>query len=334
MNRNANALCYAMMVLLFASCHNSLKIGFSLGDSASESMSQVSAYFEREVAALGAKAITEYSNGDPVQQLEQARKLIASGIDVLLVFPADGDNWTELVKKAHESGIKVIAYERMLTNADVDYFITFYDEEIGYQQADYAVTHRPAGNYILLGGPVSDKNALTCMKEQKEILKPYIEEGHINILLEKHLNTLTSIDAYKEMKSFLQENDEVRIDAILAANDEFADGCIEALDMMLGEWDILITGQDASFVGLQNILNGKQTMTVYKSIQDLTAIAAETAVKLAQGKTVPLVGDLVNNGLKDVPSVLLVPLVVDETNIRETVLADGFVSEDQLVFHD
>ncbi|MBN2480297.1 MAG: substrate-binding domain-containing protein [Bacteroidales bacterium] len=332
MNRNAVTLLFAMIVLAFTSCQDSLKIGFSVGDFSSDRMSQEPAFFEEEIVSLGATALFEYGYGDPVQQLEQARSLIASGIEVLLVFPADGDNWAEVVEEAHEAGVKVIAYERMLTNADIDYYFSFYNEDVGRQQAQYTVARRPQGNYILLGGPVSDNNSLLFMKGQKEILQPYIENGDINILLEKHLDTWNSIDAYNEMQSFLEENEGITIDAILAANDELAGGCIMALDMLLGEWDIIITGQDASLGGLQNILDGKQSMTVYKPIANLATTAAQSAVKLARGGEITIIGGSVNNGFKDVPSVLLETVVVDETNIRETVIADGFISEDQLTF--
>ena len=95
---------------------------------------------------------------------------------------------------------------------------------------------------------------------------------------------------------------------------------------------ILITGQDASVGGLQNILDGKQSMTVYKPVQDLARITAQGAVKLAREEELDNITGTIDNGLKEVPSVLLETIVVDENNIRETVIADGFVSEDQLTF--
>ena len=114
MNRNAVTLLFVIIIVAFTSCQDTLKIGFSVGDFSSDRMSQEPAFFEEEVASLGATAMFEYGYGDPVQQLEQARNLINSGIKVLLVFPTDGDNWAEVVEEAHEAGVIVIAYERML----------------------------------------------------------------------------------------------------------------------------------------------------------------------------------------------------------------------------
>lgn len=332
MNRNAVILLCTMVIVALTSCQESPKIGFSLGDFSSDRLSQEPELFEEEVTSLGGTASFEYGYGDPVQQLEQARNLISSGMKVLLVFPTDGDQWSEVVDEAHEAGVIVVAYERMLTNSDVDYYFSFFNENVGRQQAQYAVDQCPTGNYILLGGPVSDNNSLLFMKGQKEILQPYIESGDINILLEKHLDTWNSIDAYNELQAFMEANSDVKIDAILAANDELAGGCIMALDMMLGEWDILITGQDASVGGCQNILDGKQGMTVYKPIKNLASTAAQAAVKLAKGEELDNINNTLNNGLKDVPSILLETIVVDKDNIQETVIADGFISEDQLTF--
>lgn len=331
MSRNAIILLFCLVVVALTSCQDSIKVGFSVGDFSSDRLSQEPTYFEEEVTAQGATVSIEYGYGDAEQQLEQARNLIASGVKVLVVFPTDGNNWVEVVEEAHEIGVTVIAYERMLNNADVDYYFSFFSEDVGRQQAQYAVDNCPTGNYILLGGPVSDNNSLLFMKGQKEVLQPYVDQGDINILLEKHLDTWNSIDAYNEMLAFLEAND-TKVDAILAANDELAGGCIMALDMVLGEWDILITGQDASVGGCQNILDGKQSMTVYKSISNLATSAAQAAVMLAKGEEITNINASINNGLKDVPAALLETTVVDASNIRETVIADGFISEDQLTF--
>jgi D-xylose transport system substrate-binding protein len=219
----------------------------------------------------------------------------------------------------------------MLLNADVDYYFTFFSEDVGKQQAEYAVKLRPKGNYILLGGPTTDNNSLLFMQGQKAVLQSFIDKGDIKVLLEKHLATWNSIDAYNELQSFLEGND-VKIDAILAANDELAGGSIMALDMSRGKWDVVITGQDASTGGCQNIIDGKQSMTVYKSIRNLAKEAAQTAVKLAKGEKISNVNAKMNDGTKDVPAVMLPTVVVDKSNLEETVIADGFIKKELLQF--
>jgi D-xylose transport system substrate-binding protein len=317
------------LTALFA--QDSLKIGFSLGDFSADRWSQEPQYFNAAAKGLGAKVLFEYAYGDAVKQLDQAAKLINSGIKVLVIFPTNSDGWESVVETAHKAGVKVVAYDRILKNADVDYYVSFFNDEIGRQQAKYAVERRPKGNYILLEGPTSDINSIFVLKGQKEVLKPYTDRGDIKILLEKHLDTWNSIDAYNEIQSFLDKN-KVSVDAILAANDDLAGGSIMALDMNKGTYDILITGQDASLGGCQNILDGKQSMTTYGSIRNLAAEAAAVCVKLARGEKITSVNSSISNGNKEIPAILLNTVAVDKNNMKQTVIKDGYLKADQLHF--
>lgn len=331
MKKNSLTLSLLLTIMLAACAQEPIKIGFSVGDFSSDRWSQEPQLFQEEASALGAEVLFEYAYGDADKQLGQAQKLISSGIKVLLVFPANAGNWSQLVEAAHKAGVKVIAYDRMLQNADVDYYFSFDNDDVGRQQAQYAVNLRPKGNYILLGGPTSDINSLHFMQGQKEILKPFVDRGDINIVLEKHLDTWNSIDAFNEIQHFLDKS-KIKLDAILAANDELASGSIMALEMSQGSFDIVITGQDASLGGCQNILDGKQSMTVYKSIRSLAQEAAKASVLLANGEKISNATAASDNGTKIIPSVLLKVVAVDKNNLRETVIADGFLKAGQLNF--
>jgi D-xylose transport system substrate-binding protein len=331
--KNRTVMLALLVVLAITACSKDpVKIGFSVGDFSSDRWSQEPQIFQDAATALGAEVLFEYAYGDTAQQVQQVRKLIASGIQVLIIFPASTENWAPLVEEAHQAGIMVIAYDRMLKNANVDYYFSFFNEDVGRQQAQYAVNLRPKGNYLLLGGPTSDFNSILFMQGQQEVLKPYVEKGDIKIVLEKHLSTWNAIDAYNEMQAFLEGN-KVRIDAVLAANDELAGGSIMALEMVQDTLDMVITGQDASAGGCQNIINGTQSMTIYKSIRNLAKEAAQTAVRLAKGEKITNAVNMVSNGTKDIPAVLLKTVVVDRSNLKETVIADGFIKEDQLNFN-
>lgn len=329
---NKKLLIASLCMLFIAACTKEpLKIGFSVGDFSSDRWSQEPQIFQDEATALGAQVLFEYAYGDANQQIEQVRKLIASDIQVLIIFPTSADNWAPIVQEAHKAGITVIAYDRMLKNAGVDYYFSFFNEDVGRQQAQYAVDNRPKGNYILLGGPTSDNNSLLLMQGQKNVLQPFVDRGDITILLEKHLETWNSIDAYNEMQTFL-DNSKAKIDAILAANDELAGGSIMALEMVEDSMDMIITGQDASVGGCQNILNGKQSMTVYKSIRNLAKEAAQASVKMAKGEKITNATNQVSDGTNEIPALLLKTVVVNKDNMKETVIADGFIKEDQLSF--
>jgi D-xylose transport system substrate-binding protein len=331
MIRETALFIFSILISFGTYCQDSLKIGFSVGDFSSDRWSQEPQYFKDAANVLGAKVLFEFAYGNAGQQLKQAKKLIASGVKVLVVFPTGADNWAEVIDLAHKNNVIVIAYDRLLKNVALDYYVSFDNEDVGRQQAKYAIEKHPKGNYILLEGPTSDYNAILYLKAQKEILQPNIGNGDITIVLEKHMATWNSIDAYMELQTFLETNTG-EISAIVAANDELAGGSIMALDMVKETYDITITGQDASPGGCQNIIDGKQSMTLYKSIRNLAKEAAAMSVKLSKGEKINNLNAAMNNGLKDVPALLLKTVVVDINNLKETVIADGFVKAEQLNF--
>jgi D-xylose transport system substrate-binding protein len=322
-------LCLTLITGAFS--QDSLKIGFSVGDFSSDRWSQEPQIFNEAAKSQGAKVLFEYAYGDAAKQLSQAALLIAAGVKVLVVFPTSAENWEGIIALAHQAGVKVIAYERMMKNADVDYYFSFYNEDVGRQQAKYALDHHPKGNFLLLEGPTNDINSLLFLKGQKEVLKPYIDRGDIKIVLEKHLDTWNSIDAYNMVQSFLEKN-KIPIDAIIAANDELAGGSIMALEMAQSGDTPVITGQDASVGGCQNIIDGKQNMTVYKSIRNLATQSAQNCVRLARGESALGINSVMSNGTKDIPAMLLKTVVVDKNNMKQTVIADGYLKAEQLHF--
>ena len=151
MNKKLIASLFILSVALFMGCKDSTKIGYSIGEISSERMSQESFILENEIDSLGATPLMEYAYRGTNEQLQQANNLIDDGVSVLVVFPTDSNDWNSLVSKAHDKNVKVIAYENLLQYADVDYFFSFDNQEVGRQQAEYAVAHRPKGNYILMG---------------------------------------------------------------------------------------------------------------------------------------------------------------------------------------
>ena len=312
------------------SAQDSVKIGFSVGDFSSDRWSIEAEIFTKKVNSYGAKVLTNYAYGDPEQQIKQSQQMIESGVEVLVIAPNDAEKCAKIVDMAHKSGVKVISYDRMIKNADVDYYLSFDNIKVGEQQAQYAVDHHPEGNYVILGGPTSDNNSILFMKGQLNVLKPYVDKGAIKIILQKHLDDWNSIDAFNEIQSLLDSGVK-NISAIIASNDELASGAITALDM--NDDSIIITGQDASIVGCQNIIDGKQSMTVYKPFPNLANTAADLAIKLVKGEKPENITTTVNNGFKDVPSIILSSLVVDKNNLKKVVEESGFIKSDELDFH-
>jgi D-xylose transport system substrate-binding protein len=156
-----------------------------------------------------------------------------------------------------------------------------------------------------------------------------VKRGDIHIVYEKNMAEWSSINAFNEMQSFFASQTQLP-NVILAANDDFAGGSILALEMLSDKRDFVITGQDASLEACKNILAGKLSMTVYKPLKKLAHETAQLAVKLSRGIEITNITKSINNIMKEVPAILLEPVSVDKTNLKETVVADGFIKEDKL----
>ncbi|MDR6549592.1 D-xylose ABC transporter substrate-binding protein [Paenibacillus qinlingensis] len=283
--------------------------------------------FKAAVERLGAHIEVQAANGDDALQLAQAENLISRGVDVLVVVPHNAEVSAAIVEKAHKSGIKVISYDRLIVNSDVDLYISFDNEKAGELQAKAIVKKAPKGNYVLIEGADTDNNAHMFKKGQMNILKPLVEKGDINIVFDQATKEWKPANAKANMERALLANQN-KVDAVVAANDATAGGVIQALAAQNMAGHIPVSGQDAELAAAQRIVEGTQTMTVYKPIKKLAETAAELAVKMAKGENVHA-DKKVNNKKMDVPSILLEPIAVDQSNMDATIIADGFhVRED------
>jgi D-xylose transport system substrate-binding protein len=280
------------------------------------------------VGALGAEYLAMTADSDDAKQLEQAETLIAMGVDVLVIVPHDAEAMATVVNKAHAAGIKVLSYDRLVRNADVDLYVSFDSERVGELMAESITKRVPAGKYVYIGGPETDYNAHLVKKGVYNVLQPYIDRGEITVVFDQWTPDWMPAIARDNMRIALEKNDG-RIDAVIAGNDGTAGGAIEAL----ADWGLAgtvpVAGQDAELAAAQRIVQGTQTMTVYKPIRQLAEVAAELAVMMAKGET-PRADRFVNNGKIDVPSVLLTPISVDASNIDDTIIADGFHSREDV----
>jgi D-xylose transport system substrate-binding protein len=260
--------------------------------------------------------------------MSQIENMINRGVDVLVIIPYNGQVLSNVIAEAKREGIKVLAYDRMINNADIDYYISFDNEKVGELQAQSIVNKVPSGNYFLMGGSPVDNNAKLFRQGQMKVLKPYIDSGKIKVVGDQWADGWLPENALKIMENALTANNN-KIDAVVASNDATAGGAIQALSAQGLAGKVAISGQDADLAGVKRIIAGTQTMTVYKPITKLANTAAEIAVELGEGKK-PASDAVLNNGMKDVPSRLLTPIEVDKANIDSTVVADGFHKKSEL----
>jgi D-xylose transport system substrate-binding protein len=237
--------------------------------------------------------------------------------------PADSEKIAPVIAEAHAAGAKVIAYDRLIKNSDLDTYISFDNVKVGQLEAQSVVDKVSKGNFAYIGGSPTDNNAFLVKQGSMVILDPLVKSGAIKLVINQFMDNWDPTQAYKTIKDYLATGK--TIDAIVAANDGTAFGSIQALQEKGLAGKIPVSGQDADLAACQRIVAGTQTATVYKPIKSLADKAAEMAVDLAKGKT-PETNNKVNNGKIDVPSFLLDPVIVNKENMMDTVIKDGFHS--------
>ncbi|RAK07189.1 xylose-binding protein [Halanaerobium saccharolyticum] len=299
-----------------------ITIGLSMDNLRLERWQHDRDIFVERAEELGAEVLVQSANGDDMVQLSQAENLITQGIDVLVVVPHNGQVMGSIVREAHANDVPVLAYDRMLMDSEVDYYLSFDNVRVGELQAEFLVERQPEGKYFLLGGSPTDNNAKLFREGQMNVLQPYIDEGKIEVVGDQWAKDWLPQEALSIIENALTANNN-DIDVIVASNDSTAGGAIEALAEQGLAGEVLVSGQDADLAAVQRVVEGTQTMTIYKPIQNLATSGAEIAVKMARGEEVETNG-AINNGEYDVPSILLTPVQVHKGNMVDTVIEDGF----------
>ncbi len=323
-------LCASSLLLAsMAGMAKEVKIGMAIDDLRLERWQKDRDIFVNKAESLGAKVFVQSANGNEETQMSQIENMINRGVDVLVIIPYNGQVLSNVIKEAKQEGIKVLAYDRMINNADIDFYISFDNEKVGEMQAQSLVDKVPQGNYFLMGGSPVDNNAKLFRAGQMKVLKPYVDDGKIKIVGDQWVDGWLPENALKIMENALTANNN-KIDAVVASNDAtMRHGAIQALTAQGLVSKVAISGQDADLAGVKRIISGTQTMTVYKPITTLATNAAEIAVELGNDKQ-PKADTTLNNGLKDVPSRLLTPIEVNKENIDATVIKDGFHKKSEL----
>jgi D-xylose transport system substrate-binding protein len=280
--------------------------------------------FVKRVKELGGEVIDLSANSDDTVQISDVEKLITNKVNALVIVPHDGKAMAKAVTMAHEANIPVIAYDRMITDSDLDLYVSFDNVRVGELQAKFVVDHLPTpgkGKIVRIFGSKTDNNAFLFKKGQDNVLQPYIDRGDIQVVHEDWADDWKPENAKRIMNAAITAKGK-DFDAVLASNDGTAGGAIQALteEGLTGK---IVTGQDAELVAAQRIVNGTQSMSIYKPLKLLAASAAELAVKLAKREIV-IAKQTVNNGKIDVPAVLNEVVTVTKENMMDTVIKDQF----------
>jgi D-xylose transport system substrate-binding protein len=277
--------------------------------------------------------IISNAQGDPATQRSQAEQAVTEGAKVILLTNLDSGSGAAIIGASKSQGVTMIDYDRLTLNGDADYYVSGDATEAGRLQGqglvdalDKAGTKSPA--IAMLHGAPTDSFATDLTKGYKEVLKPKLDSGEYGLVAEQAVPNWDGQQALTIFEQMLQKSGN-KIDGVVAANDTLANAVISALQAR--NLDLVpVTGLDATAGAVQHILAGEQAMTVYFSIKDQATKAANLAVQIARGEKPTGLDTSVDNGTKEVPTIFLKPVTIHKDNIADTVIADEFVSWDDV----
>lgn len=297
-----------------------IQIGMSFDSFVIERWQRDRDVFVSVAKELGAEVNVQNANGDVEEQKKQIDYFIKKGMDVIVIICIDSASLQDSVKKAQDAGIKIVAYDRLIVNADVDLYISFDNAMVGTMMAEALLDAGIAGgNVVMLGGSPTDNNVPMV----EGAFRKAMEENQVTILDAVHAEGWKA----EEASNYIYEHPSViaKTDAIMCGNDDLATQAVRALSEKRKAGDILVVGQDADLAACQRIVEGTQVMTVYKPVERLAARAAQAAVALAGGEDIS--GDdvtIMENGAYQVPYIGLEPVSVNKDNIDEIIIGSGF----------
>jgi D-xylose transport system substrate-binding protein len=290
--------------------------------------------FEAKVKALCSDCQIIYSNADqdPSKQQSQAEAALTNGAKVMVLDPVDSASAGAMVSKAKAKGVPVISYDRLILNTDLDYYISFDNEQVGRLQGQNLVDKLKkdgkSGSIVMINGAPTDNNAKLFKKGAHSV----IDSSGLKVAKEYDTPDWSPDKAQTEMEQAITAVGKNGFVGVYAANDGTAGGAIAAMKGQgIKPSTRPTTGQDAELAAVQRILTGEQYMTVYKAIKPEAEGAAQLAVNLVNGDQSAAAGlakKTTPNGNKDVPSIILTPVAVTKANAKQTIgqmISDGFL---------
>ena len=277
---------------------------------------------------LGADVNVQDAGADAEEQISQIEYFISKQVDVIVVIARDCGVLSDVIQEAHNAGIPVISYDRMINNADTDLYISFDNRKVGEIMAQALVEALPQGGDIfMVQGPLSDNNVYML----KDGFDDTIKDTNLNVVYEANCDGWTAELAVGYVEEALEKYPHVK--GIMCGNDDIASQVVQVLAENQLAGDVVVVGQDGDLAACQRIVEGTQYMTAFKSIEDLAREAAKYAVEIGGGKEVSElegVTEEVNDGTYDIPARVLDPTAVTRENIDEVIIDGGFHRRDEV----
>ena len=280
---------------------------------------------------MGATVDVQTANGDVEKQKEQVRKFTEENMDAIVIVATDCYSLKEEVEDARNKGIQVISYDRLIQGEQTDLYITVDNEKVGTLMAQSIKEKLPeGGNVVMICGPEADSNSMDVANG----FETELGDGPWKIVYKSHVKSWTPENGTQAVADAFAGTEE-EIDAVMCGNDGLAGYVIRSLSERQLAGDVVVVGQDADLEACQRIVEGTQTMTVNKPINDLAKEAAECTVKLARGEQI--VGNVLdvsdvkeNEDGQEVPYYGLEPVAVTAENMDSVIIGSGFHSREEV----
>jgi len=343
-----------------AAAKTNFKIGIAMPTKSLERWNHDGSYLQQQFEAKGYTVDLKYSDNDVKQQVNDIENLIADKVNLLVIAAIDGESLTEVLKEASTAKIPVISYDRLIMKTDaVSYYVSFDNYTVGKLQGQYVIDKlglkltdkSKTYNIEFTAGDPADNNAPFFFNGAMDTLKPYIDAGILKVpstqtafqtVATAKWDTTTSMNRMQNILASYYAGG-TQLDVALCSNDSTALGVTQAISSdYKGKNSVIITGQDADEANLKNIIDGKQSMTVYKAVANEAVVTVDLTVAILNGQK-PDAGLIkssnwkfdcaydtksYNNGNGIVPSYLLNPIVVTKDNLQKELIDTGYYTMD------
>ncbi|MBN1962989.1 MAG: substrate-binding domain-containing protein [Deltaproteobacteria bacterium] len=305
-----------------------LRIGLSLPTHQEERWIKDKLTILAEGRKRGFEILVQVSDNDAVKQAAQCDSMIAQRIKVLILAPVNADSAAAIIDRSVKAGVHVISYDRLVTNSPHEYYYLSFDNvRVGAIQGEFITRKARRGNYVVLAGSPTDNNAKLLKLGSMKFIQPLVDRGNIKIVLSESVKDWRPDEAQRLCEHAI-EITKGKINAVLAPNDGTAGGCIKALAAHGLAGKVPITGQDADLAAAIRILQGTQSMTVFKDTRLLGKRAVEMAFDLFRGRSVETRGRTIFNNKRQIPAVLLSPRLVTKDNLNELLIRSGYLNKE------
>ena len=334
------------------------KVGIAMPTQSLERWNRDGSYLDEQFKSAGYETILTYSDNDTNRQVNDIQNMIAEGVDLLVISAIDGEALNPVMNEAGEAGIPVIAYDRLIMNDNASYYVSFDNYTVGTLQGQYIVDtldlDNAAGpfNIELTAGDPADNNAGYFFNGAMDVLKPYIDSGKLVVVSgQTDFDTVAtagwdSQTAMERAQNILASYyaDGTQVDVWLCSNDSTALGVSQAIQSdYAGSNQPIITGQDGDEANLKNLVDGLQSMTVYKAVANEAVVTLDLGKAILSGATVDA-NLITDSGWEfecsydtesyntsdghNCPSFLLIPDVVTKDNMVEKLVDTGYYTQD------